>query len=84
MQDVERSFEEGDKVTVWSRFEKKEGWVHNHIEEGWTFSGEPHPVADTAEGRLKQAKAWKGRKWKRTWGFIKNGKVVEVAKTREE
>jgi hypothetical protein len=86
MQNDERGFKEGAEVTVWYRFDKKEGWVHNHIEPGWKFdtAKTPTPVAETVEGRMAQEKAWKSGKWRKAWAYIEKGKVVEIAKTKGE
>lgn len=68
-----------EKVTVWYRYSNKEKeWKHNHIEDGWTFGSLPTSKLDS------QVKAWKGGKWKRAWGFLKNGKVEEIVKSRED
>lgn len=70
----------GDKtaeVTIWYR-KTKNGWEHNHIEDGWIFGSSPTPKD---EG---QAKAWKKAEWKRNWGFLIDGKVHEIVKDRED
>ena len=64
------------EVTVWYR-KTREGWKHNHIEDGWIFGSTPTPIDDT------QAKAWKGAEWKRNWGYNINGKVHEIVKSKE-
>ncbi|MCK4897838.1 MAG: hypothetical protein KAS38_03620 [Anaerolineales bacterium] len=68
-----------EKVTVWYRYNnKKKEWEHNHIEDGWTFTPIPNAQHES------QVKAWKNGKWKRAWGFLENGKVTEIVKSREE
>ena len=65
------------EITIWYR-KTKGGWEHNHIEDGWIFGSTPTPK----EG--DQAKAWKNAKWKRNWGYLVNGEVHEIVKSKED
>ncbi len=62
-----------EEVTIWERKSVKKGiFQHNHIEEGW--SGLDAPLPSTQ----KQAKDWKGARWKKYYGFLQDGKVITI------
>ena len=62
-----------DEITIWYRFNhKKEVFEHNHIEEGWSALEVPLPKSET------QKKGWKGATWKKKFGFLQEGKVIEI------
>jgi len=72
-----------EEVTIWKRKNEEGEWQHNHIEKGWNYNPIPDPIANTEKERKKQTNAWKNMKWRRSWGYIKDGKVVEIVKARE-
>lgn len=62
-----------EEVTLWSRFNhKKKEFEHNHIEGGWSGLEAPLPKSQS------QAKDWKGATWKKHYGFLKEGRVIEI------
>jgi hypothetical protein len=62
-----------EEVTIWHRLNiKKKEFEFNHIEEGWSGLEAPLPKSE------KQAKKWKGATWKKQYGFLQNGKVIEI------
>jgi len=61
------------EVTIWERYNYKEkGFEHNHIEEGWSSLEAPLPKTQ------KQAKDWKGAKWKKEYAYLREHKVSPV------
>lgn len=61
------------QITIWERWIVKEKiWKHNHIEEDWSSLDAPLPQ------NKKQAKNWKGAKWKKHWGMFLDGKVSKL------
>jgi hypothetical protein len=62
-----------EQITCWYRFiHKKNKFEFNHIQNGWNELLEPKPQNE------QQAKDWKGARWKKTLGILKDGKVTEL------
>jgi len=62
-----------EEVTIWKRLNhKKKKFEFNHIEEGWSGLEAPLPKSEN------QAKNWKGATWKKNYGFLHDGKVIEI------
>jgi len=60
-------------ITVWEKFsKKKQKYEHNHIEDGH-LTGDT-PIARTEE----QKKEWDNTYWRKKFGYLKDGKVVET------
>jgi len=61
-----------EEITIWERLNVKENiFEHNHINEGWSGLEAPLPK------NQKQAKNWKGAKWKKKYGYLQEHRVVE-------
>lgn len=61
-----------EEITIWERWNvKKKEFKHNHIIEGWSGLEAPLPANQT------QAKNWKGAKWNKKYGYLKEGRVYE-------
>jgi hypothetical protein len=60
-------------VTIWERYNpKKKRYELNHIEDGhWNGST---PPARSNEQKVK----WKGAYWRKKFGYLADGKVVDV------
>jgi len=60
-------------VTSWETWsEKHQAWEHNHLEDG--YSELDVPVGDPG-----QTKAWKQKKWKKTFGYLNDeNKLIVV------
>ena len=69
---IEKEVTPFEEVTIWEKFSVKKGeYQHNHIEQGWqTQLDAPLPKTQ------KQAKDWKGAKWKKQYGFLREGQVT--------
>jgi hypothetical protein len=53
------------KITVWQRFhEKKQQFIHNHIEDGHCKTYNPVPLSDD------QIKSWKDAQWNKRWTYL--------------
>ena len=59
------------QVTIWRRYDKKRGWQHNHISNGW--NQDEKPVARSA----LQKRSWKDGEWRREEGCLINGTVTK-------
>lgn len=58
------------QVTIWQKLNPKTGqYEHNHIENGKIEGEIPLPIS------LLQEKAWKGALWRKSYGFLIEGKV---------
>lgn len=61
------------KITVWER-QGKDGWHHNHIEDGWNPSANsPTPMC------RYQTEVWKGITWRKFEATLNDGCVCFVA-----
>ena len=61
------------KVTIWRRYSYKEnGYIHNHIEDGWSDNPKPEPKSEAQQ-------AWNHYDWERIHGVIKrDGKLIKT------
>ena len=56
------------KVTAWS-VKTKDGFVHNHIEDGWVPHSQKKPLGH---------KSWSGKEWKKEYGHLIGSKFERV------
>lgn len=61
------------KVTIWRRYSYKEnGYIHNHIENGWSENSKPEPKSE-------DQRVWLVYDWERIHGIVKsNGKLIKT------
>lgn len=64
------------KITIWQSVSiDKDGKTtteHNHCEEGWVNDEYPLPL----NSDFTKQKTWKNQKWKKSFGYSHNGKVI--------
>lgn len=59
------------QITIWKRWDdKKKKFMHNHIEDGHSRNDLPTPIHE------KQRSAWDEILWEKSWGFLKDGKII--------
>lgn len=64
-------------ITIWEWYdEKSDTWIHNHIQNKWSFWLKPKPKSDV------QKNSWVNKMWRKEFGFLvsKGDEIPKVEK----